>query len=73
MSCSYMCFHLDWKDPVELQLALKVCREDLRKAQEELNRMNAEYWGVVPQCDWDALEQKHQRTELQVSHAGYYI
>ncbi|XP_031590143.1 translin-associated factor X-interacting protein 1 isoform X1 [Oreochromis aureus] len=56
----------DWKDPVELQLALKVCREDLRNAQEELNRMNAEYWGVVPQCDWDALEQKHQRTELQL-------
>lgn len=56
----------NWKDPVELQLALKVCREDLRNAQEELNRMNAEYWGVVPQCDWDALEQEHQRTELQL-------
>lgn len=56
----------DRKDPVELQLALKVCREDLRKAQEELNRMKAEYWGVVSQCDWDTLKQKHQQTQLQL-------
>ncbi|XP_045892534.1 translin-associated factor X-interacting protein 1 isoform X2 [Micropterus dolomieu] len=54
------------KDPVELQLALRVCREDLTKAQEELNRMKAEYWDVVPQRNWDTLEQTHKQTLLQL-------
>ncbi|XP_051239228.1 translin-associated factor X-interacting protein 1 isoform X2 [Dicentrarchus labrax] len=54
------------KDPVELQLALKVCREDLTKAQEELNRMKAEYWDVVPRRNWDTLEQTHKQTLLQL-------
>ncbi|XP_022605571.1 translin-associated factor X-interacting protein 1 [Seriola dumerili] len=54
------------KDPVELQLALKVCRRDLTKAQEELNRMKAEYWDVVPQRNWDTLEQTHKQTFLQL-------
>lgn len=55
------------KDPVALQLALKVCREDLAKVQEELNRMKAEYWDVVPRCNWEALEQTHTETLLQVA------
>ncbi|XP_071313947.1 translin-associated factor X-interacting protein 1 isoform X2 [Trachinotus anak] len=54
------------KDPVELQLALRVCREDLTKAQEELNRMKAEYWDVVPRRNWDSLEQTHKQTLLQL-------
>ncbi|XP_070763176.1 translin-associated factor X-interacting protein 1 [Enoplosus armatus] len=54
------------KDPVELQLALRVCREDLTKAQEELNTMKAEYWDVVPRRDWDTLEQTHRQTLLQM-------
>ncbi|CAK6973211.1 translin-associated factor X-interacting protein 1 isoform X2 [Scomber scombrus] len=54
------------KDPVELQLALKVCREDLTKAQEELSRMKAEYWDVVPRRSWDSLEQTHKLTQQQL-------
>ncbi|XP_030280708.1 translin-associated factor X-interacting protein 1 isoform X2 [Sparus aurata] len=54
------------KDQVELQLALKVCRADLTKAQEELNRMKAEYWDVVPRRNWDTLERTHKQTILQL-------
>ncbi|XP_041794514.1 translin-associated factor X-interacting protein 1 [Chelmon rostratus] len=56
------------EDTVELQLALKVCRVDLTKAQEELNRMKAEYWDFVPRRNWDILEQTHKHTLLQVAH-----
>ncbi|XP_047452147.1 translin-associated factor X-interacting protein 1 [Mugil cephalus] len=55
----------DAKDTVGLQLALEVCRGDLTKAQEELTRMKAEYWDVVPRRDWDTLQLKHQQTLLQ--------
>ncbi|XP_026220629.1 translin-associated factor X-interacting protein 1 isoform X2 [Anabas testudineus] len=55
------------KDPVELQLTLKVCREDLTKTQEELNRIKAEYWDVVPRRNWDILEQTQQQTLLQLT------
>ncbi|KAK5902750.1 hypothetical protein CesoFtcFv8_007979 [Champsocephalus esox] len=51
----------DARDPVQLQLSLKVCRRDLTTAQEELTRMKAEYWDVVPRRNWDALEQTHQQ------------
>ncbi|XP_050929155.1 translin-associated factor X-interacting protein 1 isoform X2 [Lates calcarifer] len=54
------------KDPLELQLALRVCREDLTKAQEELSKMKAEYWDVVPRRNWDNLEQTHKQTLLQL-------
>lgn len=54
------------KDPVELQLALKVCRQDLTTAQEEFTRIKAEYWDVVPRRDWDALKQTHNQTLQQV-------
>ncbi|KAK2841880.1 hypothetical protein Q5P01_012080 [Channa striata] len=54
------------KDPVELQLTLKICREDLSKAQEELKRMKAEYWDVVPRQELDNLEQTHTQTLLQL-------
>lgn len=60
------------KDQVELQLALKVCRADLTKAQEELNRMKAEYWDVVPRRHWDTLERTHKQTILQVAHIDTY-
>lgn len=60
------------KDPVELQLALKVCRKDLTKAQEELSRMKAEYWDVVPRRSWDSLEQTHKQTQQQVPHVDSY-
>nr|XP_046249797.1 translin-associated factor X-interacting protein 1 isoform X2 [Scatophagus argus] len=53
-------------DPFELQLFLKVCREDLTKAQKELNRMKAEYWDVVPRRNWETLEQTHKQTLLQL-------
>ncbi|KAM7396216.1 hypothetical protein PAMP_019273 [Pampus punctatissimus] len=56
----------DTKDQVDLQLALKVSREDLTKAQEELNRMKAEYWDVVPRRNWDILEETHKQTLLQL-------
>ncbi|KAM8751090.1 translin-associated factor X-interacting protein 1 isoform 2-T2 [Acanthopagrus schlegelii] len=56
----------DDKDQVELQLALKVCRADLTKAQEELKRMKAEYWDVVPRRNWDALERTHKEAILQL-------
>ena len=59
------------KDPVQLQLALKVCREDLTKAQEELTRIKAEYWDVVPQSSWDTLTLTHKQTLLQVVHQLY--
>ncbi|CAL8313553.1 unnamed protein product [Lota lota] len=54
------------KDPVKLKMVLKVCREDLTKTQEELTRIKSEYWGVVPRQDWDALEDTHKRTLLQL-------
>lgn len=54
------------KDPVELQLALKVCRQDLTTAQEEFTRIKAEYWDVVPRRDWDALKQTHNQTLQQL-------
>ncbi|KAM9854715.1 translin-associated factor X-interacting protein 1 [Aulostomus maculatus] len=53
-------------DPVELRLALRVCREDLTKAQEELSRVKAEYWNVVPRRDWDTMEKTHKQTVLQL-------
>lgn len=55
------------KDPVELQLALNVCRKDLTQVQEELNRMKADYWDVVPKRNWDTLEQTHKQNLLQVA------
>ncbi|XP_078139409.1 translin-associated factor X-interacting protein 1 [Centroberyx gerrardi] len=54
------------KDPVMLRLALRVCREDLTKAQVELNRIQAEYWDVVPRRNWETLEHTHQQTLLQL-------
>ncbi|XP_029909941.1 translin-associated factor X-interacting protein 1 isoform X2 [Myripristis murdjan] len=53
-------------DPMLLQLALSVCREDLTKAQMELNRFQAEYLDVVPRRDLDALERTHKQTLLQL-------
>ncbi|KAJ3606126.1 hypothetical protein NHX12_025647 [Muraenolepis orangiensis] len=54
------------KDPVMLRLALKACRADLTKAHAELAGIRAERGQVVPRWDWDALEQKHECTLLQL-------
>ncbi|XP_034541673.1 translin-associated factor X-interacting protein 1 isoform X2 [Notolabrus celidotus] len=54
------------EDPVELQLALKVCRGDLTKTQKELLKLKAEYWDVVPRCNWDTLTHTHTQTLLQL-------
>ncbi|XP_030621185.1 translin-associated factor X-interacting protein 1 [Chanos chanos] len=53
-------------DPVKLKLALKVCREDLMKAQQELNLLQANYWDVVPRRDWENLERTHTQTLLKL-------
>ncbi|XP_031420247.1 translin-associated factor X-interacting protein 1 [Clupea harengus] len=50
------------EDPVKVKLALKVCREDLTKAQVELNRLHAEYGDVVPRRDWESLDRSHQES-----------
>ncbi|XP_076848029.1 translin-associated factor X-interacting protein 1 [Brachyhypopomus gauderio] len=53
-------------DPVKEKLALKVCREDLTRAQVELNRLHAEYGDVVPRRDWENLERMYQENLLQL-------
>lgn len=52
------------KDFQGLELELEACRE-------ELTRIKAEYRDAVPQHDWDALQQTHQRTVLQVLGLHY--
>uniref|UniRef100_A0A8C7XFH2 Translin-associated factor X-interacting protein 1 N-terminal domain-containing protein n=1 Tax=Oryzias sinensis TaxID=183150 RepID=A0A8C7XFH2_9TELE len=42
-----------------LELEFEACRE-------ELSRIKAEYRDAVPQHDWEALQQTHQRTVLQL-------
>ncbi|XP_058243105.1 translin-associated factor X-interacting protein 1 isoform X3 [Hemibagrus wyckioides] len=54
------------EDPVNLKLALEVCREDLNKAQTELNHLLAEYGDVVPRRDWENLERMHQENLLKL-------
>lgn len=54
------------EDPVNLKLALDVCREDLNKAQMELNHFHAEYGDVVPRRDWENLECMYQENLLKV-------
>uniref|UniRef100_A0A8B9LJ69 Translin-associated factor X-interacting protein 1 N-terminal domain-containing protein n=1 Tax=Astyanax mexicanus TaxID=7994 RepID=A0A8B9LJ69_ASTMX len=55
------------EDPVTVKLALKVCREDLTRAQVELNRLHAEYGEVVPHRDWENLDHMYKENLLQVS------
>uniref|UniRef100_A0A8C2TL71 Translin associated factor X interacting protein 1 n=1 Tax=Coturnix japonica TaxID=93934 RepID=A0A8C2TL71_COTJA len=47
------------EDVVMLTLALKMARQDLTKAQVELNAMIAEYGDVVPRRDFESLEKKY--------------
>ncbi|XP_035654517.1 translin-associated factor X-interacting protein 1 [Oncorhynchus keta] len=54
------------EDPVKEKLALKVCREDLTKAQVELNRLHAEYGDVVPRRDWETLDHTHKENLLKL-------
>ncbi|XP_026859824.2 translin-associated factor X-interacting protein 1 isoform X1 [Electrophorus electricus] len=53
-------------DPVKEKLALKVCREDLSRAQVELNRLHAEYGDVVPRRDWENLDCMYQENLLKL-------
>ncbi|KAG7468650.1 hypothetical protein MATL_G00145310 [Megalops atlanticus] len=54
------------EDILKLKLALQVCREDMTKAQVELNRVLAEFGDVVPRRDWDALEERHQENLVKL-------
>ncbi|XDV28788.1 hypothetical protein PO909_032001 [Leuciscus waleckii] len=49
-----------------VKMALQVCREDLTKAQVELNRLEAEYSDVVPRRDWDNLNRIHEETLIKL-------
>ncbi|KAJ8417908.1 hypothetical protein AAFF_G00227510 [Aldrovandia affinis] len=51
------------EDLLKLKLTLKVCREDMTRAQVELNRLEADYSDVVPRRDWDILERTHQENQ----------
>ena len=57
---------LESKDPVQVELCLRVCREDLTRAQVELNRLHAEYGDVVPRRDWESLEHTHHESLIEV-------
>ncbi|XP_046720087.1 translin-associated factor X-interacting protein 1 isoform X3 [Silurus meridionalis] len=54
------------EDSVNLKLALDVCKEDLNKAQTELNHLHAEYGDVVPRRDWENLERMYQENLLKL-------
>ncbi|XP_038596046.1 translin-associated factor X-interacting protein 1 [Tachyglossus aculeatus] len=47
------------KDPVQMNLALKMARRDLTQAQEELNIMRANFGDVVPLIIFQRLEKKY--------------
>uniref|UniRef100_A0A4W4HEB2 Translin-associated factor X interacting protein 1 n=1 Tax=Electrophorus electricus TaxID=8005 RepID=A0A4W4HEB2_ELEEL len=64
-SISNMSYMLKDDDPVKEKLALKVCREDLSRAQVELNRLHAEYGDVVPRRDWENLDCMYQENLLK--------
>ncbi|XP_046889335.1 translin-associated factor X-interacting protein 1 isoform X3 [Hypomesus transpacificus] len=57
---------LESKDPVQVELCLRVCREDLTRAQVELNRLHAEYGDVVPRRDWESLEHTHHESLIKI-------
>ncbi|XP_048023783.1 translin-associated factor X-interacting protein 1 isoform X1 [Megalobrama amblycephala] len=54
------------EDPMVVKMALQVCREDLTKAQVELNRLEAEYSDVVPRREWDNLNRMHEETLMKL-------
>ncbi|XP_028814629.1 translin-associated factor X-interacting protein 1 isoform X2 [Denticeps clupeoides] len=55
------------EDIFAVKLALKVCREDLSKAQVELNRLQAEYGHVVPHRDWQKVDCAYKETLLKLN------
>lgn len=57
---------MESEDSVLVKMALQVCREDLTKAQVELNRMQAEYGDVVPRRDWENLNRLYEETLRKV-------
>ncbi|XP_042293942.1 translin-associated factor X-interacting protein 1 isoform X1 [Sceloporus undulatus] len=56
------------EDTVKLTLALKMARQDLTKAQVDLNTMRANYGDVVPRREFELQEQKyinlHEKMEI---------
>ncbi|XP_051726009.1 translin-associated factor X-interacting protein 1 isoform X2 [Ctenopharyngodon idella] len=54
------------EDPMVVKMALQVCREDLTKAQVELNRLEAEYSNVIPRRKWDNLNRMHEETLMKL-------
>ncbi|TSS72703.1 Translin-associated factor X-interacting protein 1 [Bagarius yarrelli] len=53
------------EDPVNLKLALEVCREDLNRAHTEFNHLQAEYGDVVSRRDWENLDHMYQENLLK--------
>uniref|UniRef100_K7FM23 Translin-associated factor X-interacting protein 1 N-terminal domain-containing protein n=1 Tax=Pelodiscus sinensis TaxID=13735 RepID=K7FM23_PELSI len=51
--------YVSGEDVVKLTLALKIARQDLTKAQVELNTMRADYGDVVPRRDYESQEKKY--------------
>uniref|UniRef100_A0A674BDX6 Translin-associated factor X interacting protein 1 n=1 Tax=Salmo trutta TaxID=8032 RepID=A0A674BDX6_SALTR len=70
-TCSFPS-EVEIEDPVKEKLALKVCREDLTKAQVELNRLHAEYGDVVPRRDWETLDHTHKENLLKVQFSEMF-
>ncbi|KAJ7311949.1 hypothetical protein JRQ81_006271 [Phrynocephalus forsythii] len=55
------------EDTVKLTLALKLARQDLTKAQVDLNTMRANYGDVVPRREYELQEQKYNNLAEQMT------
>uniref|UniRef100_A0A8C8RF30 Translin associated factor X interacting protein 1 n=1 Tax=Pelusios castaneus TaxID=367368 RepID=A0A8C8RF30_9SAUR len=60
------------EDLVKLTLALKIARQDLTKAQVELNTMKADYGDVVPRRDFESQEKKYSDLLEKISFLRAY-
>lgn len=62
---------------VKLTLALKVARQDLTKAQLELNTMKADYGDVVPRRDFESQEKKYsdllEKVIMRLGHPCFQV
>ncbi|XP_070616500.1 translin-associated factor X-interacting protein 1 isoform X2 [Erythrolamprus reginae] len=55
------------EDTVKLKVALKVARQDLTKAQIDLNTMQANYGDVVPRREFELQEQRYNELDYKLS------
>ncbi|XP_013929068.1 PREDICTED: translin-associated factor X-interacting protein 1, partial [Thamnophis sirtalis] len=55
------------EDTVKLKVALRVARQDLTKAQVDLNTMQANYGDVVPRRDFELQQQKYNDLDDKLS------